>query len=387
MRARFASLTLLAACVSVCSAVTAAAYPQLPPHVNGRFVVLPNNAAGHVAPVRLPRAPISALPQWNGGFRDKTRAKITFTMVGPNPAKSNATTTIPVVVIPVKMVFGANNGNTTFDPKAHLVGSTGKSILQLTLASPVFKANVQYIQGGVNLGKTQYIDAFQRGNFWQSVKTNSNYHVVLGSPTVLPMQTITVSARDGELITDGTGTFAMMDINAFDSKLQGFMTQFAAVNPGVLPIFLTYNTYLDQGVNVATCCIGGYHSANGPQPGGQTYAYATFVDEPGAFAQDISALSHEIGEWMDDPFADNVVNCSDNTGGALEVGDPLEGDANYGSYPYSVGGYTYNLQSLVFMPYWGASTKTSVNHWFSFQGTPAQNQNSHDSISGVCPGQ
>ena len=74
------------------------------------------------------------------------------------------------------------------------------------------------------------------------------------------------------------------------------------------------------------CCIGGYHSANGSQPSGQTYSYATYVDAVGSFSQDVSALSHEIGEWMDDPFVDNRVNCTDNS--IMENGDPLENNPN-----------------------------------------------------------
>src|SRR6202790_386100 len=52
-------------------------------------------------------------------------------------------------------------------------------------------------------------------------------------------------------------------------------------------------TFLTSG---GGCCIGGYHSANGAQPSGQTYSHATYVDSPGSFSQDVSALSHEIGE-------------------------------------------------------------------------------------------
>ncbi len=67
---------------------------------------------------------------------------------------------------------------------------------------------------------------------------------------------------------------------------------------------------------------------------------------PGIFAQDVSALSHESGEWMDDPL---VVNTNGNTVacGILEVGDPEEGFSNYGAFPYTLGGSTYNLQDLV----------------------------------------
>src|SRR5260370_1264529 len=129
-------------------------------------------------------------------------------------------------------------------------------------------------------------------------------------------------------------------IYAFDAKLQSYMTYFTQINPGVLPLFVTYDIFLTSG----GCCIGGYHNANGVQPGGQTYAHATYVDSKGSFSQDVSALSHEIGEWMDDPFTDNFVHCTDN--GLMEDGDPLEGNANFGAFPYTLGGFTSNFQSL-----------------------------------------
>jgi hypothetical protein len=260
----------------------------------------------------------------------------------------------------------------TFDPVAHIL-SNGKSIVQNTTASPLFVSGVNFTQGGVNLGTTQYIDAYQRGNFWSTVSTNTNYHVLLGSPTVLTEQTINVTRAQGKVMNNpfGSGKVGTMSINSFDSKLQTFMAGFGQINPSVLPIFLTYDIYLTQG----GCCIGGYHSANGANPTGQTYSYSTYVDSPGAFSQDVSALSHEIGEWMDDPFVNNAVNCTDNS--IMENGDPLEGEANYGGYPYSLGGFTYNLQSLVFIGYFGAPRSTSVNSWLSFQNDEAN----------VCPGQ
>jgi hypothetical protein len=143
------------------------------------------------------------------------------------------------------------------------------------------------------------------------------------------------------------------------------------VNPGVLPLFVSYDIYLTSG----GCCIGGYHSANGSQPSAQTYSYATYVDTVGAFSQDVSALSHELGEWMDDPWTDNRVGCTDNS--IMEVGDPLEGLANYGGFPYKDKKFTYNLQSLVYMPYFGAPLTDSANQWYALQ----------DDMSHVCPGQ
>ncbi len=128
---------------------------------------------------------------------------------------------------------------------------------------------------------------------------------------------------------------------------------------GTLPIFITSNVYLTQ-LPKSSCCIGGYHSYNGTQ----TYSYSTYIPTAGAFSQDVSALSHEIGEWIQDPLTNNA-----GCGGLWEVGDPLEGNANYGAYPYALGGFTYHLQDLVLPPYFGASSSVSVNGWSTFQGT------------------
>jgi hypothetical protein len=361
MNSHYASVSALAFATLLPLAATA--HTQVKP----RFVTLPNHYN------LAPHHPAASLTQWNGSFTDLTNKTVSYVMVGTNPNSTNTSTTIPVVLIPIKMVYGARNGNMTFDPNTHTV-SNGKTVTQNTLASPLLNAGIDFVQGGVDLGNTQYIDAYQRGNFWSGVSTHTGYHVLLGTPTVAAEQTITVSRSQGKVITNpfGSGKVGEMSINAFDSKLQTFMQNLASqINPGVLPIFITYNIYLTSG----GCCIGGYHSANGSQPSGQTYSYATYVDSAGSFAQDVSALSHEIGEWMDDPFVDNRVNCTDNS--IMENGDPLEGEANYGGYKYTLNGFTYNLQSLVFLGYFGAPRSTSVNSWLSFQ-----NDETH-----VCPGQ
>jgi hypothetical protein len=341
--------------------VAAAAHSPKP-----MFVTLPNHLN------LAPQNPVTQLTQWSGSFTDLTHKAVSYTMVGTNPATTNTTTTISVVLVPVKMVYGTSNGNMTFDPVAHTL-SNGLTVVQNTLNSPLFNTGVDFNQGGTDLGNTEYIDAYQRGNFWSSVSTNSSYHILLGTPTVAAEQTITVTKSQGKVVNNpfGSGKIGEMSISSFDSKLQTFMRNLTQINPSVLPIFLTYDIYLTSG----GCCIGGYHSANGAAPTGQTYSYSTYVDTSGAFAQDVSALSHEVGEWLDDPFVNNRVHCTDNS--LMEVGDPLEGERNYGGYPYSLNGFTYNLQSLVFIGYFGAPQSTSVNSWLSFQ-----NDETH-----VCPGQ
>jgi hypothetical protein len=334
------------------------------------FKTLPNHL--ELAPSTVGAAGTTALTLWNGSFIDLTERKITYTMVGTNPAVSNVSTTIPVYIIPIKMVYGSTNGNRTFDPLT-AKASNGLSVISNIIASPIFKKGVNFTQGSTNLGTTQYLDAFQRGNFWGYVRTHTGYHVLLGTPTVLPEQTIKVASTLGSVATNpfGNGMVGTYDIFSFDSKLQTIMKNFTQIHPGVLPLFITYDIYLTEG----GCCIGGYHSANGIQPGGQTYAYATYVGSAGAFSQNVSAISHEIGEWMDDPFVNNKVHCTDNN--VLEVGDPLEGRSNYGAFPYTLNGFTYDLQSLVFIGYFGVPRATSVHSWLAFQNDE----------SSVCPGQ
>ena len=377
MNQRFAVSVIAASLVLACAGI--AQETRYPDVIDAKpmFRVMPNHATPNQAapnPGKLAaRAPATSLTQWNGSFKDLTGKTVTYTMVGTDPTKTNVTTTIPVYIIPVRLKYGLKNGNRSFDPKLTVLGN-GKTVINNIIASPIFK-NLDFTQGSTDLGTTQYIDAFQRGNFWSSVATNSSYHVLLGTPVVLPEKTITVPVSKGAVYTNpftGSGVIGTYDINAFDAKLQAWMALQLKINPGVLPIFITYDIFLTEG---GGCCIGGYHSATGSQPGGQTYSHATYVDSVGSFSQDVSALSHEIGEWMDDPFVDNNVHCNDNN--FLEVGDPLEGNSNYGGYPYSLGGFTYNLQSLVFLGYFGAPKATSVHSWLSFQNDEAS----------VCPGQ
>jgi hypothetical protein len=300
------------------------------------------------------------LQTWNGSFNYQG-TNYGYNMVGTAPSTNNSTT-VQVYIIPIKVVITRRRTKTTFDP-AHVL-SNGNSVTTNTVKSPIFDSTTTYVQGGVNVGTTQYIDAFQRANFWGTVQTDTNYHLLLGGPTVLPEQTLSPSSSNGTLGSPFGHTAGLVDINYFDAQLQTIMTKFSQIQPNTFPIFLTYDVYLTQG---GGCCIGGYHSSSGSISNPQAYAHASYVDHPGDFAQDVSALSHEAGEWADDPL---VVNTGGNNTpcGILENGDPEEGFANFGGFPYVLHGFTYNLQDLVTLPYFGAPTSTSVNGFLSFQG-------------------
>jgi hypothetical protein len=343
--------------VLACSAGIAVAQDEMKVNqdVKPMYTTLPPRLRYDVAP------PATPLTTWNGSFVYQSHT-YNYNMVGTAPS-TGSSTTIPVYIIPLKVVITARNGTkTTFDP-AHVL-SNGNSVTTNTVVSPIFDSTTTYTQGGVNVGRTQYEDAYQRANFWGTVNSHTGYHVLLGTPTVLAEQTLSPPSRSGSTGSPFGFTAGLVDINYYDAQVQALISRFTQIQPNTLPIFLTYNVYLTQS---GQCCIGGYHSSEGSVSAPQAYSNFTYVDHPGEFAQDVSALSHEIGEWLDDPLVVNT-NGNNTPCGILENGDPLEGNANFGGFPYTLHGFTYNLQDLVTLPYFGAPPSTSVNNFFTFQG-------------------
>ena len=269
-----------------------------------------------------------------------------YTMVGTDPSKGSATTTVPTTIVPLILKF--SNG-TVFD---------GTQKVSNTTSSPIFN------KAKFSSGTTQYGDAIQRAEFWKLVKVAKNYHVLVGTPTIATAITITVPAADGKTATDSsTGkTIGIININWFDPQLQNLLvSQHFTAN--MLPIFLANNVYLSNGAPaLANCCIGGYHSAVQNSAGLQTYIFSINADAgiQGGFGEDVSALSHELAEWLNDPFTNTTVpnwvspiapqyGCNN----FLEVGDPLVGVV------FTVTGFTQHMQDEAFFS-WFARQKPSI---------------------------
>jgi hypothetical protein len=303
--------------------------------------------------------PTAGAPTWNFSYSYLAQT-YTDTFVGSNPT-GGASTTVPTYIIPIKMTLSGF----TASPNKKL--SNGKTVVANSIASPVFK-NLDYKQGGTDVGTTQYIDAFQRAALWGTVSGHPTYHVLLGTPIVKPLQTFAVPSADGVVTKEFGVKVIVADINWFDAKAASLITTLG-IPSGALPIFLTTQTFLSSG---GQCCIGGYHNISS---GGVPYSDFTYIQKSGVFSQDVSALSHEIGEYVDDPNTNNsdtpaACTALGNHNSLYEVGDPIEVDTSplYGDYPYALGGFTYHLQDLVTPVYFGAPTSTSVNGWQSFQG-------------------
>jgi hypothetical protein len=334
----------------------------------------------------LASAPVfaqSGLPTWSGSFTYQNKP-YTFTMIGSSPT-TNTSTTIPVYLIPLTITFQEStcaSGQTTFDPNTVL--SNGRTVVQNVLDSPIFSPT-NFTEGNVNLGTTQYIDAFQRGSFWAKIPTPKNYHLLLGNPTKVTYPYAIVvpppGTSPGGLAEDDPqygGCIGSMDLNWWWTStpgsvdyLQNTIVNYFVTNnmiaPNSLAIFLTYNVFAGPD--------GGLHYSFPVNGQTQTYAWATYNGytscpsngtNTDCYAQDVAILAHEVAEWADDPFIpQNAVVC-----GALEVGDPFFEPQYY--FPYTVNDFTYHLQDLAFLPYFGAPTALSVNNWLDFQNLTTQ---------------
>jgi hypothetical protein len=359
---RLSAGVAIAACLSLASLAQPASDAANTQPPKGKYTVLPPRLFSEQV---MARTSSLSLQTWNGSF-SYNGTNYTYNMVGAAPS-TNSSVSIPVYIIPVKIIVGRKGRQSTFDP-AHVL-SNGNSVTQNTVDSPLFTSSIDYKLGTIDVGTTQYVDAFQRANFWGTISSHTNSHLLLGNPTVLPEQTFTVPTNYGKTGAPFGFTAGLVDINWFDAQLPNIIAA-EGIQPNAFPIFLTYDVYLTQG---GGCCIGGYHSAEGSSSNPQAYAHATYIDHSGTFAQDVSALSHEIGEFADDPLVANP-NGNQTPCGILENGDPLENTANYGDYAYTQNGFTYHLQDLAMLPYFGAPSSTSANGWLSF----------HHASLGVC---
>ena len=177
-------------------------------------------------------------------------------MVGNPSAHLVTASIITTYLIPVKIVLSTGQ---SFEP----VRGLGLQSRGQTMPSPIFDNTTDYVQGGVDVGATQYVDAYQRGNFWSIRIRNPNYHVIWVAlrQIQLPELTLNVPAGCGHI----GHPFGLPGRRSRHQLLRqpDQHTTWRSTPKSIqhLPIFETDNTYLTEG----GCCIGGYHSANGQQ--------------------------------------------------------------------------------------------------------------------------
>src|SRR5581483_5417233 len=162
----------------------------------------------------------------------------------------------------------------------------------------------------VDVGTTQYGDATQRANFWKYVYPTHTlllpYHTLLELNT-LPAVSVGVPTENG-YANPGPCGYGVMDYNWWDSYVTNILIPSLSgkgIGPTNLPIFVFDSTVMYLNGDETQCCALGDHGSYLNASNGllQTYIVADF-DTAGIWGQDISTLSHEIGEWLNDP--DNV---------------------------------------------------------------------------------
>jgi hypothetical protein len=359
------------AAASVADSARAAGPARLPGHLHQ----LSGQPQLALAARAVPAAKTASVARWTKTALDGANT-YTYTMVGKDPTvtQSIPSTTVKAVLVPVIIKFA--NGD-TWNPT---VGDTcdTTSALTRTQNSPIFK-NAAYTLGGTAVGTGQYVDTFQRANYWTYTSPtgiNPGYHVKLGL-SVHAAVTINVPNADAAVGTTGCGNqlLGAVEVSWLDGYLQNTLIPSlggAGVTVKMLPIFLLGNVVEYQGTTT-NCCILGYHNVVHVPTGLQTYALSMY-DNTGDFSgsHDVSALSHEVGEWMDDPMVNNptkpwghidqVTSCQTN----LEVGDPLSGTVQV----VTTGGHAYHVQELAFTSwFYHQSPSTGIHGWYSDYGT------------------
>jgi hypothetical protein len=338
----------------------------------------------------------STVTMWTG-----TDGAFTFQMIGTDPTQPKAASTqIETKLIPVRFTFTSGSTQYVFDPENNDPCSPNRTpALNMAQGSPIFRkisltvGNPSF--GTADLGTGQFVDLFQRGNFYTfvgaSTSLNPNYKVELEPVSLQNREDdVHTSIVTSGVITGACNPVGLIEVNAWDQLVQQTIIPLLArrgVKEKTLPIFLFSNVVMYDTVP-ANCCILGYHNAFLLPTSGalQTYVVANYdtsgnastgviTTPPSVFpdALDSVTLSHEVAEWMDDPTTTNPTppwgggqvppgQCQSN----LEVGDPLSGTVFTIKMPH----YVYHVQDLAFKSWFYHDVpSTGALGWYSLGGT------------------
>jgi hypothetical protein len=218
--------------------------------------------------------------------------------------------------------------------------------------------------------------------FWKYV-AKTDYHVLLAQPLILPTQTLDVPQGQGTYLQAGdeivpgfhvavpTGVVSnSWFLNAFSHLLTNLQ-----LDPATLPLVLSRNVLLSTAV--AGLHTTTYSAAGNGTPPVQTGIWADYAD-PNTYAEapnvfrNVDILSHEVSEWLADPFIDNDVpawqsplplaSFAYGCTSLLETGDPLVDVA------FQMNGY--QLQDEAFLSWFAHQTPSiGIKGQYTYLGT------------------
>ncbi len=263
-----------------------------------------------------------------------------YIMIGNNPLLGG-TTVIPAKITTVSVQLLNQDGNV-------LATVPFAPFEDLTEDSPNFR------DSSYSVGHTQFGDAVQRAEFYNMM--DPSWHtrlnaMIVNRATIQVPATVQVQFNDGTILTvpgyqtitapDGSTVvimldllFNLLDFNQAVNDINGGYFTTDAINYHAYPNTYLYSVIDEQGDT--NCCVLGFHEyifdpTTNPEAR-WIYAYASWIS-PGIFRgglQDVTGLSHETSEALNDPFGYNIVptwqfpgqpgQCQAN----LETGDPVE---------------------------------------------------------------
>jgi len=325
-----------------------------------------SNKISAMANTELARDHVISVPHFHSSFAFQGSA-FSFTVVGNSPTNGQ-TTSIPTQIVPITLFFDGYA-----DEKGDPIVLDVEPDIARVASSPSFQ-NAPY-----PTGYTQFGDAVQRAQFFHVM--SPNWHTLLETPRVLrPVVNIEVPSGSATLyrMRSSGAIFAVVDEGFFISQLNTIL-QFEDTEVTGLPIALTNNVFLAPRGDIRQCCVMGFHTSfDVGQRAGlqlvQTFVWASWIS-PGIFGSavaDVTAISHEISEWFNDPFSTNIVpewqfpsspgGCQNN----LETGDPISASPHAG-YPVIIDGFTYHPQNEALLQWFQRKTPSdAIDRAYSF---------------------
>jgi hypothetical protein len=306
----------------------------------------------------------SSLPSWSAQVQ-YGKQTYNFTMLGGTPLGTNAKTTkIGLVVVPLKFDF--NNGS--LDATTPIKNCSPAGATTMIAQSPIFE-KVTFNSGNIKIGKSQFVDLFQRQNFWGYIaKNNPKYHIVYKASQIGVVEIhVNDNIQGAQCATGASGGIGVVDYNAFDSLVQGTLIPALSkyINPSVIPVFIGYDMIFNP--------AAGYHNAFNTKNGVQVYGVTSYFDidlNGDGSGLNTETISHEMAEFTDDPFVNNATPPWGNIGQVqgcqanLEVGDPLTG-VNWATVTMK-NGYTYTVTDLAnFSWFYRISPSFSANGFYT----------------------
>ena len=328
---------------------------------------------------------IDSIKTFNGEFRvpgigasGNPQQRWFYTIAGSRP-ELGGTTTFDAPIVPVSLDLLDYDGSVRVVNGQKLHYSV-EPYVSAVVESPVFQ-RTDYTSSD---RPTQFSDAVQRAQFNNVMQTD--WHTFL-KPAVKTARTLSIprGAYYFALNADGSCcAFVLADIDVFSKRLfptspsdtsspVGAVEHAGDITTKSIATFLFPNTYLYSGHNPNNCCVLGFHTydfepgdaSNGFREKRYVFNYSSWIS-PGLFApgfEDVTALSHEITESLNDPFvgSDGVhgitpwwLSQNGNCQNDLEVGDVIEGLPD-STLSIKTGGRTYHPQNEALL------------QWFEFQ--------------------